>query len=119
MLRFILGINYSNTVSKGFQGSMAGTGEIIIGILMLGAAIVLTRQFHAWKIKRAYLTIIEDLKSQGAFSPETAVNLSYARRSPLKFGARDHRPMALKGLILENFIGITEDGRYYILDSRI
>ena len=45
---------------------MAGTGEILIGILMIGAVIVLTRQFHAWKIKRAYLTIIEDLKSQGA-----------------------------------------------------
>ena len=98
---------------------MGETGEIITGILVLGAAILLTRQFHAWKIKRAYLTIIEDLKSQGARTPETAVHLPYARRSPLKFGVRDHRPTAMKGLVAENFVGITEDGRYYILDSRV
>ena len=98
---------------------MGETGEIITGILVLGAAVLLTRQFHAWKIKRAYLTIIEDLKSQGARTPETAVHLPYARRSPLKFGVRDHRPTAMKGLVAENFVGITEDGRYYILDSRV
>jgi hypothetical protein len=98
---------------------MGETGEIITGILILGAAILLTRQFHAWKIKRAYLTIIEDLKSQGARTPETAVHLPYARRSPLKFGVRDHRPTAMKGLVAENFVGITEDGRYYIVDGRV
>ncbi len=98
---------------------MPETAELIIGILILGAAIVLTRQFHAWKIKRAYLTIIEDLKSQCALTPETAINLPYASRPVLWFGLRDHRPMALKGLITENVLGITEDGRYYILASRI
>ena len=98
---------------------MAETGEIIIGILILVAAILLTRQFHTWKLKRAYLTIIEDLKNQGANTPETAIDLPYTRRSPLRFGVRDHRPRAMKDLISENLIGITEDGRYYILDSRI
>ena len=98
---------------------MGETGELIIGILILGAAILLTRQFHAWKIKRAYMTIIEDLKRQGARSPETAVDLPYARRQLLRFGVRDHRPNAMKGLIAENFVGMTEDGRYYILDDRI
>lgn len=98
---------------------MGETGEIITGILIIGAVILLTRQFHAWKIKRAYLTIIEDLKSQGAHTPETAIHLPYARRSPLRFGVRDHRPTAMKGLISENFVGITEDGRYYILDRQV
>jgi len=98
---------------------MAGTGEMIIGILILGAAILLTRQFHTWKLKRAYLTIIEDLKKQGAHTPETAIDLPYARRSPLRFGVRDHRPTAMKGLISENFIGVTEDGRYYLLENRV
>ena len=97
---------------------MGETGEIITGILILGAVILLTRQFHAWKIKRAYLTIIDDLKSQGAHNPETAIHLPYASRSPLKFGVRDHRPTAMKGLVAENFVGTTEDGRYYILDGR-
>ena len=98
---------------------MGETGELIIGILVLGIVILLTRQFHAWKIKRAYLTIIEDLKRQGARTPETAVDLPYARRNPLRFGIRDHRPNAMKGLIAEQVVGVTEDGRYYILDSRI
>jgi hypothetical protein len=100
---------------EGYQGIMGETGELIIGILVLGAAILLTRQYHAWKIKRAYLTIIDDLKRQGARTPETAVDLPYARRSPLKFGMRDHRPNAMKGLIAEQIVGITEDGRYYIM----
>jgi len=98
---------------------MAQTGEIIISIILLGAAILLARQFHAWKLKRAFLTIIEDLKSQGALTPETAVNLPYAHRSVLSFGVRDHRPNAIKGLVAEKIVGITEDGRYYILDNRV
>ena len=98
---------------------MPETTELIISLLILGAAIVLTRQFHAWKIKRAYLTIIEDLKSKGARTPETAINLPYARRHALRIGLRDHRPVALKGLIAENIVGLTEDGRYYILDRRV
>ena len=98
---------------------MGATGEIITAILVLGAAILLTRQFHAWKLKRAYLKIIEDLKSKGAHTPATAVDLSYARRSALKFGVRDHRPTAMKGLVTENIVGITEDGRYYLLDGRV
>lgn len=98
---------------------MGEIGEIITGILVLGAAIILTRQFHAWKIKRAYLTIIEDLKSQGAHTPETAIDLPYAHRSPLRIGVRDHRPTAIKGLISENVVAVTEDGRYYILDNRV
>ena len=98
---------------------MTETGEIIISVLILGAAIIFTRQFHAWKIKRAYLSIVEDLKSQGALTPETAITLPYSQRSLLKFGLRDHRPAALKALVNENIVGITEDRRYYILDSRV
>ena len=98
---------------------MSETGELIIGILVLGIAILLTRQFHAWKIKRAYLKIIDDLKRQGARTPETAVALPYARRSLLQFGVRDHRPNAMKGLMAERVVGMTEDGRYYILDNRV
>jgi len=122
MLRSDFGIQkikYYNTVPKGYQGTMGDTGEIITAILVLGAAILLTRQFHAWKIKRAYLSIIEDLKGRGAHTPETAIHLPYAHRSPLRFGVRDHRPTAMKGLVAENFVGITEDGRYYILDGRV
>jgi hypothetical protein len=98
---------------------MSETLEIIISLSILGGAIFLARYFHAWKIKQAYGTIVDDLKRQGAKSPETAIDLPYAKRSLLKFGLRDHRPIALRGLISENVIGKTNDGRYYIRDKRV
>ena len=78
---------------------MGETGELITGIFLLGAAILLARQFHGWKIKRAYLTIIEDLKSQGAHTPETAIPLPYAHRSPLRFGVRPASGRKTAGLV--------------------
>ena len=98
---------------------MSETVEIMLSILILGGAILLARYFHLWKIKQAYHTIVDDLKRQSARSPETAIHLPYATRSLLKFGLRDHRPIALKGLISENVVGRTDDGRYFILDKRV
>lgn len=93
--------------------------ELIISILLLVAALILSRQYHAWKIKKAYLRIIEDLKSSKALDPESAIALPYANRSLLRIGLRDHRPMALKSLVAEKIVGVTEDSRYYILDKRV
>ncbi len=93
--------------------------ELIISILLLVAALILSRQFHAWKTKKAYLRIIEDLKSRDAVTPQSAIPLPYAKRPFLRIGLRDHRPMALKSLVAENIVGITEDGRYYLLDKRV
>ena len=93
--------------------------ELIISILLLGAALILSRYFHSWKIKKAYLRIIEDLKSRQAFNPESAIALPYANRPFLRIGLRDHRPAALKSLVAENIVGATQDGRYYILDKGV
>lgn len=93
--------------------------ELIISILLLGAALILSRQFHVWKIKKAYLRIIEDLKSRQAYNPESAIALPYANRSVLRIGLRDHRPAALKSLVAENIVGATQDGRYYILNKGV
>ena len=98
---------------------MPQTLELIISILLLGAALILSRQYHAWKIKKAYLRIIEDLKSQQAFNPESAIVLPYANRPILRIGLRDHRPAALKSLVSESIVGITEDRRYYLLDKSV
>jgi len=93
--------------------------QLIISILLLVAALILSRQFHAWKIKKAYLRIVEDLKSRNATTPQSAVPLPYANRPFLRIGLKDHRPMALKSLVAENIVGMTEDGRYYLLDKRV
>ena len=78
------------------------------------AAVILARFYHAWKINRAYMLIIDDLKAKGALSPESAVVLPYAQKSLIQFGLRDHRKMALKSLVRDNYVGISEDGRYYL-----
>ena len=98
---------------------MSETVQIIMGICILLVVLTLTRSYHGWKIKRAYLLVIEDLKARGAFDPGSAVNLPYGRRSILSIGMKDHRPTALKSLVLDKIVGISEDGRYYLIDKTL
>lgn len=93
---------------------MSETMELIVGIAALIAVITLTRRYHAWRFKRAYIFIIDDLKNKGAYSAHSAVELPYARRNLLKMGLRQHHPQALEHLIMENIVGTSEDGRYYL-----
>jgi hypothetical protein len=96
---------------------MSETSELIIGICALIVVIILSKRFHAWKINRAYIFIIEDLKAQGAFDPASAVDLSYARNAMFRIGYKDHRPTALKHLISNNIVGTTTDDHYYLKDK--
>lgn len=98
---------------------MSETTELIIGIGVMLIAITLARTYHGWKIKRAYMRIIEDLKAKGALSPETAVTLPYAPKGPIQIGLKDHRKTALKSLVRDNFVGVSEDGRYYLIDRTL
>ncbi len=94
---------------------MSETVQIFMGIGILLIVIILTRRFHVWKIKKAYLFIIEDLKAKGAFDVKSAVELPYGRRNILRIGLKDHRPTALKSLVMDKIVGISEDGKYYLL----
>jgi hypothetical protein len=93
---------------------MSETTELIFGIAALIAVIALTRKYHAWRIKRAYIFIIDDLKNKGAYGVSSAVDLPYAKRNLLKMGLRQHHPQAMDHLIMENIVAKTEDGRYYL-----
>ena len=55
----------------------------------------------------------------GALVPESAVDLPYGRRNILRIGLKDHRPTALKSLVLDNMVGISEDGKYYLIDKAL
>jgi hypothetical protein len=99
---------------KRAQVKMSDTTELILGIAALIAVITLTRRYHAWRIKRAYIFIIDDLKNKGAYSANSAVDLPYAKRNLLKMGLRQHHPQALDHLIMENIVGRSEEGRYYL-----
>ena len=93
--------------------------ELIWGIGALIIVIILTRKYHAWRLKRAYLFIINDLKKKGAYTAHSAVNLPYAEKNILRMGLRQHHPQVLDQLILENIVAKTEDNRYYLTQQNI
>ena len=98
---------------------MSETTQLIVGIAALILVIFLTRKYHAWRIKRAYILIIDDLKNRGAYSDSSAVDLPYARRNLLRMGLRQHQPQAMDHLIMENIVAKTEDGRFYLNQKSI
>jgi hypothetical protein len=98
---------------------MSETTQLIVSIAALIAVIALTRKYHAWRIKRAYIFIIDDLKNKGAYSVSSAVDLPYAKRNLLRMGMRQHHPQALDHLIMENIVAKTEDGRFYLIQQSI
>ena len=101
------------------QVKMSETTELILGIGALILVITLTRRYHAWRFKRAYMFIIDDLKNKGAYSAYSAVELPYTQRNLLKMGLRQHHPQALEHLIMENIVGQTEEGLYYLIKKNV
>jgi hypothetical protein len=97
---------------------MSDTARIILLILILIIVYILTRRYHAWKLRLAYISIIKELKRQGAIDPSSAVELSYAKIGIFRFGTRDYRPKAVEHLTLSNIIGMTESGRYYLKNTK-
>jgi hypothetical protein len=93
--------------------------ELILGIGALIIVILLTRRYHAWRLKRAYLFIINDLKKKAAYSAHSAVNLPYTEKNILRMGLRQHHPQVLDQLIIENIVAKTEDNRYYLTQQNI
>jgi len=98
---------------------MSEYAQLFIVICILFAFVVLTRKFHAWKIKRAYFSIVRDIKAKKAFDSQTAVDLAYARNPMFRIGLRDHRPIALEHLVQDNIVGVTDDGKYYLKDKTV
>jgi hypothetical protein len=98
---------------------MNETTQLILGIGALIVVIALTRKYHAWRIKRAFIYIVDDLKNKGAYSAHSAVDLPYAKRNLLRMGLRQHHPQALNNLIMQNIVAKTEDGRYYLVQKNI
>ena len=98
---------------------MSETTQLILGIAAFIVVIALTRKYHAWRFKRAYIFIIDDLKNKGAYSAHAAVELPYTKRNMLRMGMRQHHPQALDHLIMENIVGKSEDGRYYLVQKNV
>ena len=88
--------------------------QIILGIFFLVGVYILTRYGVTWRIQRASLFIIRDLEKRKALDPESAVELSYAKKDLFKLGVRDFKPRALESLIHDGILGKTEHGMYYL-----
>jgi hypothetical protein len=93
--------------------------QILIAISILFVVVMLTRKFHAWKIKRTYFSIVKDIKAKKAFDSQTAVDLSYARSPMFRVGLRDLRPIALEHLVQDKIVGVTGGGKYYLKDKNV
>lgn len=98
---------------------MSETLEITVAIIALIAVFLFTRNVHAWRIRRAYRSIIQDLKALGALDPGSAVQLPYARHRMWNMGARDYRPKALEHLIMTEVVGSTGTDRFYLKNPAI
>lgn len=98
---------------------MSEYAQMFIAICILFVVVMLTKKFHAWKIKRAYFSIVKDIKAKKAFDSQTAVDLTYARGPAFRVGLRDHRPIALEHLVQDNIVGVTDDGKYYLKDKTV
>ena len=98
---------------------MSETGQIIVAICLLIVVYMLTRKVNAWRIKRAYIRIINDLKRKEALDESSAIAIPYARDSIFRVGVRDFRPKALQFLVASSIVGVTEAGKYYLKDKNV
>lgn len=98
---------------------MSETGRVIFAICILIVVYILTRKFHAWKMRQTYLSIVKDLEKNEALDPSSAIELSYAKKGMFRIGMRDYRPKAIEYMIANNIIGMTDSGKYYLKDKTI
>ena len=93
---------------------MSETGFVILWVFLFAAVYVLTRKINAWRAGKVCMKIIEELESKGAYDPEAAVVLKGGKRNVLKPGVRNFRPEALRILLLNDVLDVTQDDRYYL-----
>jgi hypothetical protein len=66
-------------------------------------------------MKRAGVFLLKDLERRGAFDPDSAVELPYAKSSFFRIGMRDFRPKALVSFVHSGIVGKTENDKYFLL----
>ena len=98
---------------------MSETGRTLFAICMLIVVYILTRKFHAWMMRQAYLYIVKDLEKNKALDPSSAIELPYAKKGVFRIGMRDYRPKAIQYMIANNIIGMTDSGKYYLKDKGV
>ena len=98
---------------------MSETGRTIFAICILIVVYILTRKFHAWRMRQTYLSIVKDLEQKGAVDPSSAIELPYAKKAIFRIGMRDYRHKAIEYMMVSNIIGMTDSGKYYLKDKNV
>ena len=98
---------------------MSQISQIITLIIIFLIVLILSKKILARQMFKAFQFIINDLRQKGALNPESAVDLYYAKRTILRFGLRDYRPKILVQLIQSQIVGITEEGKYFLNESKL
>ena len=93
-------------------------GQIFLAICILMGIYALNRKVQTWSAKKAYLSIVNDLKRQRAVDPSSAVNLPDARMGIIRLGMKNYRSNAMEYLIAGNIVGVTDKGKYYLKDPK-
>lgn len=93
---------------------MSEIGPIFLWVTILIAVYILTRRVNVWRAKRACDAIVRELEKEGACDPVSAVHLHDVTRNLLRAGLRNFRPEGLKILLLNEVVGATHEGKYYL-----
>ena len=98
---------------------MSETGRTIFAICILIVVYILTRKFHAWRMRQTYQSIVKDLEKNEALDPSSAIEFPYAKKGVFRIGTRDYRPKAIQYMIATNIIGMIDSGKYYLKDKNV
>jgi hypothetical protein len=93
---------------------MSETVQIIIGIILLVGVYILTQAVVGYRIKRAARGVVRDLDFKKAYTPESAIELPYAKSNLFRIGLRDFRPKAVAALVQAGVVAQTAAGRYFL-----
>ena len=94
---------------------MTETVQIILAIIIGVLVFIVAKKIQAIILIRTFRIVIDDLKRQGALDASSAVTLPYASPRLFRIGLRDYRPKAVKYLVLYGVVGMTENGRFYLI----
>lgn len=98
---------------------MSEAASVIFLLIILIAVFFLARMVKTWRAGQACRRIMRELEEKGAYEPASAVELHDVQRSFLHVGMRNFRPEGLQVLLLNDVIGITENGKYYLKDNQV
>ncbi len=93
---------------------MSEIGSIFLWVTILIAVYILTRRVNVWRAGRACDAIIKELEKAGACDPVSAVHLHDVNKNLFRAGLRNFRPEGLKILLLNEVVGATHEGKYYL-----